>query len=143
MMSNSTNILIIKNILLDECGFRQAGRLEATGSARIVKSLPDGSRIHVKDIYSTHITYDIDLDDPKQGGHFIDHAKSAIDWVIKGRPDKTKKIKIKKFLKKRCEFQFVKEYEKDFERFYDPGGFWDWKRRLSLWQKIKKFFTRK
>jgi len=135
--------IVIKDILINKCGFEKKSKLKATGSARLVKKISGGARVHVKEIKSEFLTYDIDLDDPEQSGHLLAHAKATFNWIKEGTPDKTKKVKLKVIKKKRCSYNWLKEYEKDFKRVKDSSGFEDWVRKVSIWQRIKNFFSRK
>ncbi|NHI92165.1 MAG: hypothetical protein EAX96_06645 [Candidatus Lokiarchaeota archaeon] len=130
----------IKNALIERGGFRKT--LLATGSAKLVKPLPNGGRVHLKEITSVSIFFDIDPDDPDNFLNLFNHAKSFFNWKKDGSPDNTRKVSVKKVMKHITNFDWVKEYEKEFELYYHHDEYWDYRRKskISLIQRFKNFF---
>lgn len=143
MMLSLEKILIdsIKKDLIEIGGFRQT--ILATGSAKLVKPLPDGGRVHIKEITQKFIYFDIDPDDPNNLAGLIDHTKSYINWKRNREPNNTKKVKVKTVMKNLLYFDWVKEYEKDFQFYYHPDGYKDYKRKqITRFQRFKNYFKR-
>jgi len=137
MVLDDLKIETTKKLLIEKGGFHKT--LLASGSAKLVKPLADGSRVHVKEIDANFIYFDIDPDDPEKLPELIDHIKSYVDWQGEGAPDKTVKVKVSKVKKNAATFNWVRAYEKKFERYVHPKGYKDYRRKPSFFQRVKNF----